>query len=127
MTELDLRACRLAVLSACESGVSRVHASSEMTGLPASFLIAGAQSVVASLWRVNDTATAILMSYFYAELADQGDQWSPAAALATARARLAQTSREKAIQLLHTEELPPGEFPFAHPVFTDAFVCYGAL
>ena len=62
---MSLRNCRLAVLSACESGIPRQHGGGEMTGLPASLLIAGAQFAIASLWPVRDAAAALLMSSFY--------------------------------------------------------------
>jgi tetratricopeptide (TPR) repeat protein len=61
MAEIPLRSCRLAVLSACESGLARKHAGGEFTGLPASLLVAGAKSVIATLWPVHDSATALFM------------------------------------------------------------------
>ncbi len=65
--DLDLDAS-LVTLSACQSGVSRIRAGDEMMGLPRAFIYAGAPSVVASLWNVNDEATAILMEGFYKNL-----------------------------------------------------------
>jgi CHAT domain-containing protein/tetratricopeptide (TPR) repeat protein len=56
---------RLSVLSGCESGMLQVERIDEYVGLPAGFLFAGAQCVVASLWRVNDLSTALLMDQMY--------------------------------------------------------------
>jgi CHAT domain-containing protein len=58
----------LVTLSACETGVSRVAPGNEAIGLVRGFLLAGAAGVVASLWAVDDAATAALMRSFYARL-----------------------------------------------------------
>ncbi len=72
VAELDLSRCRLAVLSACETGLG-VEASGEgLLGMQRAFQIAGARSVVASLWKVPDGATATLMERFYANLWRKG-------------------------------------------------------
>jgi len=65
--DLDLDVS-LVVLSACQSGMSRVRAGDEMMGIPRAFIYAGSPSVVASLWNVNDEATAVLMGKFYENL-----------------------------------------------------------
>jgi len=63
--ELDLVQTRLAVLSACETGVPGLELLDEMIGLPAGMMQAGVPGVIASLWSVEDMSTAILMTYFY--------------------------------------------------------------
>ena len=73
---------RLVTLSACQTGVGRWHYGDEIAGLTQAFISAGAQSVVASLWLVQDESTATLMAAFYRAL---GEGQSPAAALATAQ------------------------------------------
>ncbi len=56
---------QLVVLSACESGFGTVFYGEGMVSLAQAFLVAGAQSVMASLWKVNDEGTASLMQEFY--------------------------------------------------------------
>ena len=67
--ELELEQCRLVTLSACETGLSDFKSTSdEYIGLPSGFLVAGSTNVVASLWKVDDLATALLMIEFYQNL-----------------------------------------------------------
>ena len=62
---LDLRGVQVAVLSACETGLGEVAAGEGLIGMQRAFQVAGAQTVVASLWQVSDTATRTLMERFY--------------------------------------------------------------
>jgi CHAT domain-containing protein len=55
----------LVVLSACQTGVSRVLRGDEPMGLIRAFLTAGAKAVIVSRWAVEDLPTFLLMSYFY--------------------------------------------------------------
>jgi tetratricopeptide (TPR) repeat protein len=55
----------LVTLSACESGRGVVTGGDEVVGLARGFLSAGASTLVQSLWRVEDRATAELMTRFY--------------------------------------------------------------
>ncbi len=58
----------LVTLSACRTGMGKIVSGEGVLGLTRAFLYAGTRSVVASLWNVNDTATADLMKEFYQNL-----------------------------------------------------------
>lgn len=100
---LDLRACRLAVLSACETGISKITDGEEALGLVRGFLSAGAAYLVLSHWVVEDSATRRIMKRFY-QLLNEGR--SPSSAL-----------RGSQMELL--EEMP-------HPFFWAPFYSLGA-
>jgi CHAT domain-containing protein/predicted negative regulator of RcsB-dependent stress response len=82
---LDLSA-DLVVLSACRTGLGKNVHGEGIVGLPSGFMYAGAKSVVASLWKVDDNATAEFMTYFYAAMLRDG--LPPAAALRTAQLKM---------------------------------------
>lgn len=58
----------LTTLSACETGLGKVLSGDDLVGLTRGFLYAGSNNVVASLWQVDDQATADLMKRFYLNL-----------------------------------------------------------
>ena len=57
----------IVILSACQTGLGMIHEAG-IVGLARSFLKAGAQSVMMSLWNVNDSETEKLMNLFVREL-----------------------------------------------------------
>jgi CHAT domain-containing protein len=80
-------------LSACETGLYDIRSNpEEFVGLPATFLQLGAAGVVATLWQVDDLATALLMAKFY-DL-HMADKLSPPSALRGAQAWLRGATRE---------------------------------
>ena len=66
--ELDLSGVSVVVLSACETALGDIRQEGVM-GLQYSFMLAGVDCVVMSLWQVNDYATSLLMQEFYRQLA----------------------------------------------------------
>jgi CHAT domain-containing protein/tetratricopeptide (TPR) repeat protein len=65
---LNLERLRLAILSACETGIGKELPGEGVFSIARGFAYAGCPAVVMSLWQVNDTYTAKLMEYFYANL-----------------------------------------------------------
>ncbi len=65
---MNLARTELVVLSACETGVGKVRGSEGVFSLQRAFLIAGSQSVLASLWKVPDHTTQLLMTRFHENL-----------------------------------------------------------
>ncbi len=66
----------LVTLSACDTASGELQGEEGNTGLVQAFLFAGAKSVVASVWSVDDSATELLMRQFYIHLAEKEDKAS---------------------------------------------------
>lgn len=90
ISRLDLNNCKVAVLSACSTGLGTVDIVDGVFGLQRGFKQAGVKSIVMSLWKVDDSATAELMIAFYKSL-NKGS--SPHDALDEAKRKLIKDKR----------------------------------
>ena len=97
----------LVVLSACRTGLGKDVRGEGLIGLTRGFMHAGASSVVASLWKVDDEATAELMKNFYANMLQKG--MTPAEALRAAQNTVRQNPHVAVTTLLGRFTLQ-GEF-----------------
>jgi CHAT domain-containing protein len=101
---LDLNA-DLVVLSACQTALGKQIAEEGLVGLTRGFMFAGAPRVLASLWKVDDEATAELMKKFYEGMLKNGQ--TPAQALHNSQIWISQQKR------------------WAHPYYWAGFVLQG--
>jgi CHAT domain-containing protein len=139
----------LVVLSACQSGRGLDAGGEGLLGFAQALLQKGARSVVLSRWKVDDTATTLLMVRFYENLLGKRKglkkPMGRAAALQEARKWLRELDRKRTVALAGalvrgkmrgteeevpepTEKEPPvpaGDKPFAHPFFWAAFILVG--
>jgi CHAT domain-containing protein len=141
---LDLLDTELVVLSACETGLGAVHIGEGVLGLRRAFIVAGARTLVMSLWKVPDLATAFLMDRLYDNLLTRGldrDLALSEAQRATRDATVGQLKQEwltpTMIERLAAGDAqarrslddllakPDGHRPFEHPVYWGAFICQG--
>ena len=81
----------LVMLSACQTGLGKEIRGEGLVGLTRGFMYAGASRVGTSLWKVDDAATAELMSHFYQAVLKEGK--TPAAALRIAQMKMWQHRR----------------------------------
>ncbi|HYV10080.1 MAG TPA: CHAT domain-containing tetratricopeptide repeat protein [Pyrinomonadaceae bacterium] len=88
---MNLANTQLVVLSACQTALGKEVRGEGLVGLSRGFIYAGASSVIASLWKVDDRATTQLMTEFYKGLFEEG--LTASAALRKAKVKMWQQSR----------------------------------
>ncbi len=135
---LDLWATELAVLSACNTAMGDIKIGEGVFGLRRAFAVAGAKTLVMSLWSVPDRATALLMERFFTNL-QQGLGRADALQYAQNYIRtitvkeLQQSSLGRSVleELVEKEHIPrelhycQDNRPLEHPYFWGAWVCQG--
>ena len=103
---LGISDCNMVILSACQTAVSKELVKGWNISPANSFLVSNVRTVVASLWKVADEPTGLLMQYFYENLSSAASI-NKADALRLAQVKLSQNPR------------------FSHPNYWGAFVLYG--
>jgi len=103
---LGITDCNMVILSACQTAVSKQLVKGWNISPANSFLVSNVKTVVASLWKVADEPTGLLMQYFYENLS-LPEPLEKAEALRQAQIKLSQSPR------------------FSHPNYWGAFVLYG--
>ncbi len=104
-SSLDLWGTRLVVLSACDTGVGTVVNRDGVYGLRRALTLAGAESLVTSLWKVDDAATRDLMIAYYDALSKGGNR---AASLHDVQRSMRRSAR------------------YSHPYYWASFIAFGA-
>jgi tetratricopeptide (TPR) repeat protein len=141
----------LVTLSACQTALGKYERGEGFVGFAQALILAGSRSVCLSLWKVDDTATALLMHRFYANLLGQRQglqgPMGKAAALREAKEWLRGLSRDEALRVAAAVSrgvergkgqkrlLPLPEVrqaggieddrPYAHPYYWAAFILLG--
>ena len=102
---LNVNNTELVVLSACETGLGEIRNGEGVYGLQRAFMVAGAQTIIMSLFEVSDEATQKLMGYFY-------DNWI-------------NKNMDKRKAFVEAKKKLRNEIKFAEPKFWGAFIMVG--
>ena len=132
----------LVVLSACQTAVGRYAGGEGYLGFAQALLLSGARSVVLSLWKVDDTATMLLMTRFYenllgarpglrempkAEALREAQRWLRTRTRDEVKKRIAKLPRSERATV--RERTPTGVSrktrPYEHPYYWAAFILIG--
>src|SRR5262249_38968343 len=141
----------LVVLSACESGLGRYAGGEGYLGFAQALFVKGARSLVLSQWKVDDQATALLMTRFYqnllgrraglsqplpkAEALDEAKRWLRELTMEEVGPELAALDRGTVRPLAQADgptpraassaSKPAGVRPYAHPYYWASFILIG--
>jgi tetratricopeptide (TPR) repeat protein len=134
----------LVTLSACQTALGRPSGGEGYLGFSQALFLAGARSLVLSLWKVEDQATALLMMRFYQNLLhshqELNGRLAKAWALHEAKQWLRNLTQDQRQQLLadlpaavrgsveplrRTAEPPHAARPYAHPYYWAGFILIG--
>lgn len=142
IANLDLWANELTVLSACDTAKGDIKIGEGVFGLRRAFTVAGTKTLVMSLWKVPDKATALLMERFFDNL-QSGMQYAEALRnaqnytrnLTVKELRQSSLGIEVLKEMLKVRDLSSQskiycqeeDTPLQHPVYWGAWICQGAL
>jgi CHAT domain-containing protein len=130
----------LVVLSACESGLGKYAGGEGYLGFTQALFVKGARSVVLSLWKIDDRATALLMTRFYqnllgkrpgksgampkAEALDEAKRWLRGLSAAEISTATEAISRGEVVAI-KGKPVEAGGHPFEHPKYWASFILVG--
>ncbi len=126
---LDLWGTELVVLSACETGVGRIHNGDGVYGLRRALGLAGARTQVMSLWKVDDAATRDLMVDLYRRLrVGQGRAEAlrqAQLAMLQAGGKAVANAKDRGAQALGDDAAGQPDLGRSHPYYWAAFIAAG--
>lgn len=105
ISKMELNA-DLVVLSACETGYGRFENGNGIASLARAFSYAGASSLIASLWQVNDYTTPIIMNFLYHQLSKG-------------------ISKDEALRMAKIKYIEESTGFASHPAFWSSFIIIG--
>jgi len=109
----------IVILSGCRTALGREGWEGVVEGFPSALLVAGARSVLVSLWPVEDRSACLLLGRFYRNLYGRDAQ-------AQGQPLEAGEALQEAKHWLRTLQDEQGHRPFAHPAYWGAYVLVGA-
>lgn len=107
IASLNFSKVNLIVLSACQTGLGDVEANEGVYGLQRAFKLAGAETLIMSLWEVDDAATSLLMKSFYEEYIKGKEK---------------DVAFKFAINKVRNYKDETGKCPFSYPYYWAAFI-----